>query len=164
MVKNNGSENLKKMAKTCRKKAAVLRNKIEGFDQNEVWQMVERIEELESMASDFDDQATYPRDVEAAQEEVNFPIIPFPKIPKQRETIEDMRLRLPLISSKGDESAAILMDELKRQARFWKDINSWEPNEILPYYFCGPEKPKGWIEAMCIRGWKNVRMIQTAPA
>ncbi len=155
LIKNNGFEDSVKIAKDCRNKAAELRNKIDHINPDEALPLLEKVEWLESLARHYDD--VLPPDVLASQVDDGLADIPI------TQDLGKIRSELGLETSgpkqgsdaspdpEIDDGDSEKMLKLKRKARFWKNIHSWNATEQIAYYFCGPSKPEDWIEAMFVR-------------
>ncbi len=161
LIQNNGVENFKKMQRDCREKAAKLKKKVAHIDRDEAMPLLDQIAGLESAAIYYGDPT--PPEVFAAQKDWGDTVTAFHVSPEQKERFREMGLTgimvagnsvdAPKLESEAPDSEQV--KELKRKARFWKNIHSWSITERMAYYFCGPVKPADWTEAMFVRAQKD---------
>ena len=161
LIKNNGQENGKNISKDCMKKAGVLLKKVDDLDEDESQPLRDKIAGLVSLAKDYN--APTPPDVLASQRSDDDEGQKFPLTKDLENSLAELGLSgfRPARDSDADaktdadanESKEI--NELRKKARFWKNIHAWSPAESFAYYFCGPVKPADWTEAMFVRAQKD---------
>lgn len=161
LVKNNGVENSKKIAKDCMKKAGILMGKVDLLEKDEARPLLEQIVGLVSLAN-YHNNPT-PPDVLAAQRSPDDEVPSFPLTPNLKNSLAEPGLPGFKPAQDADDAAgtdaddkdSTKMAELRRKARFWKNIHTWSADELMAYYFCGPVKPADWIETVFVRAQKH---------
>ena len=133
LIQNNGFENSKKIARDCMKKAGILMKKVDCLDEDEGQPLRDKIVGLVSLANDYSDPV--PPDVLASQKSDDDVVPKFPLTPDLKNSLAE--LGLPGFKPVGDSDAAGKVDadaneskkikELRRKARFWKNIHAWSP-------------------------------------
>jgi hypothetical protein len=160
LIQNNGFENSKNIANDCMKKADALKKKVKGLEEDEAWPLLEKIVGLVSLANYHGDLA--PPDVLESQRNVD-DAVPCPWPPELKKSLAELGLPDFKLAQNSDDATGAGADggdskklvELRRKARFWKNIHSWGQVERMAYYFCGPVKPPDWIEAVFVRAQKD---------
>ncbi len=161
LVKNNGVENSKKIAKNCMKKAGILMKKVDLLEEYEAGPLLEQIAGLVSLANYHNNPI--PPDVLAAQRSPDDEVPSFPLTPDTNNSLAEMGLPGFMPAQEADvatgtdanDKDSTKMAELRRKARFWKNIHTWSADEQMAYYFCGPVKPADWTEAVFVRAQKH---------
>ncbi len=161
LIKNNGFENSEKIAKDCMEKAGVLIKKVDILEEDEAQPLLEKIVGLVSLANDYNNPV--PPDVLASQKNDDDAVQSFPLTAALKNSLTELGLTGFKPAQDSDDAAKMgtddkdseMMVELRRKARFWKNIHTWSPAEQMAYYSCGPVKPADWTEAIFVRAQKH---------
>jgi len=156
LVKNGGRENSEKIAKDCRRRAELLRQRAErlGSDsQHLALPLIEHAQRLENLAF-YHENPDDPEILSAQKEPLN-PDETDIHFPDGEDAVtSEGRPNLEPIVKMSDKTDRGGSENLKR-AKFWRQIYEWNKNETVAYYFCKPTKPADWKEAMFVRAQKD---------